>query len=101
MFRKRLVVILFGVVLALAAASSATAQGRHAVGSAVKTVTNIVGISSDEGDQGNVDDGDQGNTDDGAVGNTDDGDVDNVDDGAQGNVDDGDQGNSDDGEQGS
>ena len=109
MFRKRFVVIVAGVFLALAAATSASAQGRHAVGSAVKTVVHVVGISSDEGDQGNTDDGnvqdgnvDQGNVQDSNVdqgnvqdGNTDDGEKDNVDNGnvQDGNTDGGDQGN--------
>ena len=82
MFRKRLVVIVSGVVLALAAATSASAQGRHAVGSAVKAVAHVVGISSDEVNQGNTDDGD-----------VQDGNLDGGDQGNQGNADQGGQGN--------
>ena len=124
MVRKKLAVIVFGALLALAAATSASAAGRHAVGSAVKTVAGLVGLSSDDGAVNDSNDGDvqDGNTDDGALndsndgdvqdGNTDDGAVDNTDDGAvndsndgdvqDGNTDDGDvqDGNTDDGGQG-
>jgi hypothetical protein len=83
MLRKRPVAILLGIALVLAAATAAIAQS----GGSGTDPSEVVSVTGEEGDQGNVEDKDDGNVEDvdeGQVGDED-----------QGNAEDKDQGSED------